>query len=55
MKTAAFVFFTGLMVTLGAVGGIENNGPLLDGIVVALVGLSVMYVGTLMINRANRG
>ena len=54
MKTAAFVFFTGLIVTFGAVGGIENDVPLLDGLIVAAVGLSVMFVGTKLINRANR-
>lgn len=49
-NAAAFVFFTGLITTLFGVGGVENsieNADLLTGIVVAAVGLAVMYAGTL--------
>ena len=54
MKTAAFVFFTGLILTFGAVGGIENDAPLLDSVIVAAVGLAIMFVGTKLLKRANR-
>jgi hypothetical protein len=56
MKSAMFVFITGLLVTFGAVGGVENsvtNSELLTAVIVAAVGLAVMYAGTLMIRRAN--
>ena len=36
----------GLLITLGAVGGIETGGPLLSGIVVAAIGLAIMASGT---------
>ena len=51
MKSAMFMFITGLLVTLGAVGGIENDGPLLDGVLIALVGLAIMGCGTIKMNR----
>ena len=52
MKAAAFVFATGLLVTLGAVGGIEHTEQILDGMITAAVGLAVMYCGTLMLGRS---
>lgn len=58
MKSAMFVFITGLLVTLGAVGGVENsvtNYELLDSVIVAVVGLAVMAVGTLMLKRQQIG
>jgi hypothetical protein len=51
MKSAMFMFITGLLVTLGAVGGIENDGPLLDGVLIALVGLAIMGCGTIKLKR----
>ncbi len=54
-KSAAFVFVTGLLVTFGAVGGVENSvtdSELLSSVIVAAVGLAVMYVGTLGFRRA---
>ncbi len=50
-----FVFVTGLLVTFGAVGGVENSvtdSELLSSVIVAAVGLAVMYVGTLGFRRA---
>ena len=51
MKSAMFMFVTGLLVTFGAVGGIENDGPLVDGIIVALVGLAIMGCGAIKLKR----
>ena len=51
MKSAMFLVITGLLLTLGAVGGLENDGPLLDCTLVAVVGLAVMGCGSLMISR----
>ena len=52
-KTAAFLFFTGFMVALGAVGGIENDAPLLDAVLVAVVGLGIMGCGALYGRRVD--
>jgi hypothetical protein len=51
MKSAMFLVITGLLLTLGAVGGLENDGPLLDCTLVAVLGLAVMGCGSLMIRR----
>jgi hypothetical protein len=51
MKSAMFMFITGLLLTFGAVGGIENDGPLLDGLLIALVGLAIMGCGAIKLNR----
>jgi hypothetical protein len=54
-KQAMFVFITGLLVTFGAVGGIENsveNSALLTSMLAAIVGLLIMYCGMLGIKGA---
>jgi hypothetical protein len=54
-STAMFVFITGLLVTFGAVGGIEvsvSNSDLMSSMVVAIVGLAVMYCGVLGLKGA---
>jgi len=51
MKASTFLLFTGFMLTLGAVGGIENNGPLLDCLLVAVLGLATMGCGALMLRQ----
>jgi hypothetical protein len=38
-------FFVGLLVTLGAVGGMETDGGLLIGTALAALGLATMYSG----------
>jgi hypothetical protein len=48
---AVFMMFVGFLMTFGAVGAIENDGPLLDGIIIALVGLGVMGCGVLTMKR----
>jgi hypothetical protein len=58
MKAGMFVFFTGLLVTFGAVGGIEQSVEsfaFYSSLIVGAVGLAVMWAGTKMINRANNG
>ena len=41
----------GFLVTYGAVGGIDNDGPLLQLTALALVGLAVMAVGISKMNE----
>ena len=51
-----FVFITGLLMTFGAVGGIEvsvTNEDMMSSMVIAIVGLLVMYAGTLGIRNAH--
>jgi len=55
-KQAMFVFIVGLVMTLGAVGGIEvsvTNDDLMSSMVIAIVGLLTMYCGTLGLRRAH--
>ena len=54
MKAYFFVFFTGLLVTLGGVGGVENSvedSALISSLLVACVGLGIMYCGSLMLRE----
>jgi hypothetical protein len=54
-STAMFVFITGLLVTFGAVGGIEQsitNEDMMSSMVIAIVGLLTMYCGMLGIKGA---
>jgi len=47
---ATFVFFAGLLMTFGAVGGIEvstTNEGMMSSMVIAIIGLLTMYAGTL--------
>jgi len=47
---SAFVFFAGLLLTFGAVGGIEtsvNDEQLAGSLLLAVLGLLAMYAGTL--------
>jgi len=55
-RSAFFVFIVGLLMTFGAVGGIENsvdNSALLSSMVVAIVGLLTMYCGVLGLRNAD--
>jgi len=54
-KQAMFVFIVGLVMTLGAVGGIEvsvTNDDLMSSMVIAIVGLLTMYCGMLGLKGA---
>lgn len=51
MKSAMFLVITGLLLTLGGVGSLENDGPLVEATLVAVLGLAVMGSGSLMISR----
>ena len=51
-----FVFIVGMLMTMGAVGGIEvseTNTDLMSSMVVAIVGLLTMFCGVLGLNRAH--
>ena len=55
-KQAMFVFVVGLILTMFAVGGVENsitNTELLQSLAVAVTGLGCMFCGTVMIKRAD--
>jgi len=53
-KQAMFVFVVGLLMTFGAVGGIEtaSDEQLLSCMFVAIVGLLTMYCGSLGMKTA---
>ena len=56
-KQGMFVFVVGLILTMFAVGGVENsitNTELLTSVLVAATGLGCMFCGTVMIKRADR-
>jgi hypothetical protein len=45
-------FILGMLITLGAVGGIEaESATMLQGVVAAVVGLAIMYSGVLAFER----
>jgi len=53
---SAFVFFAGLILTLGAVGGVEtsvNDEQMLGSMLLAILGLLSMYAGTLGFRNAH--
>ena len=54
-RQAMFVFIVGLIMTFGAVGGIEQsveNTDLMSSMLVAIVGLLTMYCGMLGMRNA---
>ncbi len=54
-RQAMFVFVVGMLMTVGAVGGIEqsvDNTALMSSMVVAILGLAVMYCGSLGMRNA---
>ena len=53
---SAIVFFAGLLLTLGAVGGVENSADanqLTGSLLLAVLGLLAMYAGTLGFRNAD--
>jgi hypothetical protein len=55
-KQAMFVFITGLLLTFGAVGGVETsvtNEDMMSSMVIAIIGLLTMYAGMLGIRNAH--
>jgi hypothetical protein len=55
-KSAMFVFIVGLLMTFGAVGGIEvstTNEDMMSSMVIAIIGLLAMYAGTLGLRNAH--
>lgn len=56
MKSFYFVFITGLLLTLGGVGGIEHSvtdAELTSSLLISVVGLAIMYCGSLMLQKNN--
>ena len=54
-RQAMFVFVVGMLITFGAVGGIEQsveNTELMSSVLVAILGLLVMYCGSLGMRNA---
>jgi hypothetical protein len=54
-STAALMAFFGLLLTFGAVGGMEDPAKeayFLEQLSVALVGLLLMFVGTVALNNS---
>jgi hypothetical protein len=54
MKAYFFVFITGLLLTLGGVGGIENSvtsAELTSSLLVSCVGLAIVYCSSLMLRN----
>jgi hypothetical protein len=55
-KQAMFVFIAGLLLTLGAVGGVEHSvdaEQLTGSLLLAVIGLLGMYAGTLGFRNAH--
>jgi len=55
-STAMFVFITGLLMTFGAVGGVEHSltdTELLSALAVSVVGLLTMYCGVLGLRNSD--
>ena len=55
-KQAFFVFIAGLLLTLGAAGGVEHsvdNEQLTGSLMLAVIGLLGMYAGTLGFRNAH--
>jgi hypothetical protein len=55
-KSAMFVFIVGLLITFGAVGGIEHSvtdSELMSSMLIAIVGLLSMYAGMLGLKNSS--
>ena len=52
-RIAAFVSVVGFLMVFGGVGGIENEGPLFENTIIALVGLAVLGVGISLLKSAS--
>ena len=50
-RIAAVVSILGFLMVFGGVGGIENEGPLMENTIIAILGLVVMAIGISMIDR----
>jgi hypothetical protein len=52
-RVAAMLAVFGFLMTFGGVGGIENEGPLLENTIISIVGLCVMWVGVSLLKSAS--
>jgi hypothetical protein len=44
-RIAAVVGILGLLMVFGGVGGIENEGPLMENTIISILGLIIMAIG----------
>ena len=44
-RIAAVVSILGLLMVFGGVGGIENEGPLMENTIISILGLIIMAIG----------
>jgi hypothetical protein len=51
MRAYAFLIAVGFFLTFGAVGGMETDGPLLDCLLIGLLGLGIAGCGVLMMRQ----
>ena len=50
-RIAAVVSILGFLMVFGGVGGIENEGPLMENTIIAFLGLCVTAIGISLIDR----
>ena len=50
-RIAAVVSILGFLMVFGGVGGIENEGPLMENTIISILGLCIMAIGISMIDR----
>lgn len=58
MRKAFGFFFLGLILAMAGVGGVETsltNTSLIQSVVVAFLGILIMYVGIILVGRAQQG
>ena len=44
-------FFSGLLITYGAVGGIDNGSAIVPALLIAVVGLVIMASGAMVLRK----
>ena len=52
-RVAAVISVFGFLMVFGGVGGIENEGPLFENTIIAIVGLAVMGIGISLLKSAS--
>lgn len=51
-RISAVVSALGFLMVLGGVGGIENEGPLMENTIIAVLGLCVTGIGISLLDRS---
>ena len=54
MRAYAFLMIGGFFLTFGAVGGMENDGPLLDCVLIGVLGLVIAGCGDLKMRQYDK-